>query len=99
MTDLTDLKVLAQNVLDIKEHIQLKKDAIEAARQAVKDLQADLSEGDLSQLRSANLALKAVLATLDSKFGSIVLIDLGSKALVCEQDSDGNWCTNIAHKL
>ena len=96
MTDLTDIKVLAQNVLDIKENIQFKKDEIEAARQALKDLQSDLSENDLNQLRSANLALKAVLATLDSK---IVSIDLGLKVLVCEQDSDGSWITKIAQKL
>ena len=98
MTDLTDIKVLAQKVLDIKENIQSKKDAVEAARQTIRDIQAD-DEDDRDKLKEASLLLQSVLAHADDgKFLGIVSIDLGSKVLVCEGGSDG-WFTKIAQKI
>ena len=97
MTDLTDIKVLAQKVLDIKESVQAKKDAVEAARQTIRDIQSD-DEDDRDRLKEASLSLQAALAPIDKKFMGIVSIDLGSKVLVCEGGSDG-WFTKIAQKI
>ena len=97
MTDLTDIKVLAQKILDIKENIQAKKDAVEAARQTIRDIQSD-DEEDRDKLKVLSLSLQSALAPIDGKFVGIVSIDLGSKDLVCEGSSDG-WFTKIAQKI
>ena len=92
-----NLKALAQNVLDIQEIVQSKKDAVEAARQTIRAIQSD-DEDDRDRLKEASLSLQAALAPITGKFLGIVSIDLGSKVLVCEGGSDG-WFTKIAQKI
>jgi hypothetical protein len=97
---MTDLKALAQDILDIKETIQAKKAVIQAAIEVLRTAHADLSEDDYNRLKSAEASLTSALMNLEDKSEDVVVIELGEKMLVCKRDDEDNteWTMYVPRK-
>ena len=97
---MTDLKALAQIILDIKENIQAKRATIQAAIEVLRAAQAELTEDDYNGLKSAEESLTSVLVNLEDKSEDVVVIELGERMLVCKRDDEDNteWAMYVPRK-
>ena len=87
---MTTFKVLAQNILDIQEVIQTKKDDIQEIERSIEDLKTVFKE--------AEAALSAALFNPADEYDGPIAIDLGDKVLVCDWDGESSWSMKSAIK-
>ena len=89
---MTNLKALAQNVLDIQDKIHAKYEAIQALKRSLEDSKAVYKE--------AEAALTDAIFDPRDEYDGPIAIDLGDKVLVCDWDSDGegSWSMKAARK-